>query len=98
MPRSRKTKEWRPDRFEQDMIDQIAKYTIVAEQRAAHLRSFPTAEYERLYSKLQAEFLGNPDKYPSVFAEDGDTEGRKQFRAKCEEICFSSKPSQRAEE
>lgn len=79
MPRSEDAKKWEPDAFEQDMTNRIANYTIVAERCAAHLRSFNFPDIAQLWRQVQADFMADPVKYPSLMAEQNDTEGRTQF-------------------
>jgi len=98
MPRSTAAKQWQPDTFEQDMIDKITAYAVVAERSAAHLRSFHFPDVERLWARVQADFQGDAVKYPSVMADGNDEEGRERFRVKCRVMCFPLKPPSRPEE
>jgi len=101
MPRSQDAKQWQPDAFEQDMIDQIANYAIIAERCSAHLRSLDIPAVNCLWSQVQADFLADPVKYPSALAQQNDIEGRRQFQLKCKAICFppkSAPPSTSPEE
>jgi hypothetical protein len=91
MPRSKKAQQWQPDAFEQDMIDRIANYIVVAERCAAHLRSFDFPNVEGLWAQVQADFQANTAKFPSVMAEHNDAKGRKQFQLRCQAICFPPK-------
>ncbi len=100
MPRSSDAKEWRPDALGQEMIDRMANFIIVAERCAAQLRSFNFPSIERLWAQVQADFQGDPVKYPAVMADHDDVESRKQFQMKCEAICFppKSRPPRSPEE
>jgi len=92
MPRSQDAKNWQPDAFAQEKIDRITSYVIVTERCAARLRSFDFSVVELLWAKkVQADFLGDPIKYPSAMAEYNDKEGRKRFLLKCQAICFPPK-------
>jgi hypothetical protein len=91
MPRSKKAQQWQPDAFEQDMIDRIANYIVVAERCAAHLRSFDFPSVEGLWAQVQADFQANTAKFPSVMAEHNDAKGRKQFQLRCQAIRFPPK-------
>ncbi|KAI9512579.1 hypothetical protein F5148DRAFT_1162633 [Russula earlei] len=91
MPRSRDAKEWRPDSFGQEMIDKMTNLILVTERCAAELRSFDFPSIKRLWAQVLADFQGDPVKYPSSMPNDNDVEGRKQFRMKCEAICFPPK-------
>jgi hypothetical protein len=98
MPRTKNTKNWTPDAFEQKIIDKFAAYAVAAERCAQRLRGYDFAEVERLWGIVQTEFNSNPSKYPCVMAPQNDLEGRRQFHAKCEAICFPAKPPSRPEE
>jgi len=88
MPRPEDAKQWKPDTFGQAMIDRITNYAIVAEQCAAHLRSFNFPDIEQLWAQVQTDFMADPVKCPSVMAEINDLKGRQRFQLKCQEICF----------
>jgi len=72
----------------------MTKFTLVVERSAAHLHSFNFPFIKELWPKVQADFLDDSVKYPTVMAYDHDIVGRKQFKMKCETICFppESKP------
>lgn len=87
MPRSKAAMRWKPNAFEQAMIDQMAAYVVVGQKCMDHIRSLDFPNKEWLWAQVQADFLANP-KYPSVVAAQDDVEGRKQFQLKCQAICF----------
>ena len=88
MPRSNDAKKWQPDPSSQDLIDKMAKFLIVAERAAEHLRTLNFLSTKELWVQVQADFQGDPVKYPTVMVPQHDIEGRKQFQMKCEAICF----------
>ena len=98
MPRSQDAKQWQPNAFEQDMIDQIANYAVIAERCSAHLRSLNIPGVKRLWRRVQADFMADPVKYPSALAQQNDIGGRRQFQLKCKAICFPPKPPMSPEE
>ena len=70
------------------MVDTIVNYDIVAEKCAARLRRYDQALIGRLWKEQEMIFMGDPVKYPSVMVAPHDTEGRNQFWAKCQALCF----------
>jgi len=89
MSRSQDAKDWKPDASEQNVIDIMTNYGLVAEHCAMHLRSFDFPTTKRLWEKVQADFLAHPDIYlPSAPAQRNDIEGRKKYQHKCQVICF----------
>jgi hypothetical protein len=48
MPRSQDAKQWKPDAFEQDMIDEIANYGVTAQRCSVYIRSFDLPALEHL--------------------------------------------------
>jgi len=96
--RTNNAKEWQPNTDEKEIIDKIAKFVIVSEHSTAYLHFNKFPEIEKLWLKVQAEFLGNPAKYPAHMAEDLDVEGRKKFLVKCEAMCFPPTPPLSPEE
>jgi hypothetical protein len=77
-----------PDAFGQETIDRMVNFTIVAERCGAQLRSLKLPSINKLWAKVEADFRSDPVKYPATMADQPDKEGRQQFRAKCEAICF----------
>jgi hypothetical protein len=69
-------------------VDEMVNYILVTERCAAQLRSFDLPDIHQLWATIQAEFHGNPTKYPSVMAQRNDLEGRRAFRLKCHTLCF----------
>ena len=70
------------------MVDNILKYNIIAEQCAARLREYDQSLIGQLWEELEAIFMGDSVKYPSTMVASHDTEGRNQFRVKCQALCF----------
>jgi hypothetical protein len=98
MPCSNKAKNWKPDAFGEEMINRTVKLILVAERCGAHLRSLNSPFLSQLWAEVQADFVGDTLKYPSIMAVQSDAEGRKQFRIKYEAICFPTNPPHRPEE
>lgn len=94
MPRYNHAKKWKPDQSSQDLIDKMARFLIVAERSAAHLRTLDFSSTKELWVQVQAAFQNDPMKYPVIMAPQDDTEGRKQFQMKCEAICFPPETEQ----
>jgi hypothetical protein len=88
MPRSLAAQNWKPNPTEQQMIDKMAKYLILAEQISGQLQKLKPSIVQQLYDQLSVVFTGDPVKYPSAFAAMGDKRGREKFAARCHAICF----------
>ena len=96
--RSRNAKKWQPDTFGQEAIENLSRFVLVAERSAIQIRTFNSPVMKELWPKVQAEFYGDPLKYPVTMANPDDMEGRACFKTKCEEICFPLEAPQSPQE
>jgi hypothetical protein len=86
MSRTIAAKNWQPSALDQKLI--IEWRTISSSQKSALWSSVHDDSYtQRLWLEVQAVFMGDPVKYPSVMAAQNDFKGRKDFLEKCEAIC-----------
>jgi len=88
MPRTDAAKNWQPSASDQKLIDRMTNYLIVAERCLLKLRTLDDSRVQTLWLELQAVFEGDRVKYPSAMAAQNDVNGRNEFLAKCQAICF----------
>jgi hypothetical protein len=88
MPRTNAAKNWQPSAFDQQLIDRMTDYLLVAERCLLKLRTLDASHVQPLWLELQAVFQGDRAKYPSAMAAQNDVKGRRDFLAKCQAICF----------
>ncbi|KIL57437.1 hypothetical protein M378DRAFT_384024 [Amanita muscaria Koide BX008] len=88
MPRTDDAKNWQPNASDQNLIDRMTEYLILAEHCLIKLRALDKSHVKTLWLELQAVFQGDPVKYPSAMAAQNDAKGRRDFLAKCHAICF----------
>ncbi|OBZ71370.1 hypothetical protein A0H81_08760 [Grifola frondosa] len=95
MPRPRDAQTWVPNAEEQQTINKIADYALIAERCAAHLRTVDPLITGPLWTAIKTEWAKDPAKYPSVIGPlPNETDkatwnkfGGKSFSTKVEEIC-----------
>jgi hypothetical protein len=85
-------KKWTPSTSEQDIMDKLAAYYILARHCARKLREVEEAFRAMLYDQLKVVFMNDPVKYPSAMPNVNDVKGEKEFLGKCDAICFPSSP------
>lgn len=88
MPRPIAAQKWIPNPTDQQMIDELAKYLLLAEQISIHFRQFESSLSQQRYDQLGVIFMGDPVKYPSAPAPLHDKKGREEFAVMCDAICF----------
>ncbi|KAM6497055.1 hypothetical protein JOM56_007528 [Amanita muscaria] len=87
MPRTDDAKNWQPSASDQNLIDRMTEYLILADRCLMKLRD-DKFHVKTLWLELQAVFQSDPVKYPSAMAAQNDANGRRDFLAKCQAICF----------
>ncbi|THH09137.1 hypothetical protein EW146_g8780 [Bondarzewia mesenterica] len=84
MPRTRQTKEWTPDASSQQIIDEMARYTVVAERCSLHLRSLDSKEVKHAWDRAQKAWNMSSKNDPTdpviSSSQDSDLMARERFR------------------
>jgi len=88
MLRSNAAKQWKPDPPGKLLMERIIRYDLAAQRASQHLRLCDQHVLQPTWDQTQAEFQGDPIRYPSVMAPVENPKERKSFQLKCEKFCF----------